>query len=65
MFAAPGSALIGFSLLLLSALIPGKDTIYMMAGSEFGEHAAQTERGQELVDRINEVIDAQLERLAE
>ncbi len=48
-----------------SFIIPSKDTFYLIAGSEAGEIAVESERGQELMNKVNAVLDAQLERLSQ
>lgn len=48
---------------ILGILIPSKDTIYMIAGSEAGEMVVTSETGQEMISDIHEVIKHQLDRL--
>jgi hypothetical protein len=44
-------------------LIPSKNTIYLIAGSEVGEVVVTSEEGQAILNDIHEVIRAQLEGL--
>jgi hypothetical protein len=46
-----------------SALIPSKETIYLIAGSEAGEAVVTSEAGQEILDDIHQVIKHQLNSL--
>lgn len=46
---------------LVSAFIPNTETIYMIAGSELGETAITSERGQRVADKIEAYIDLQLD----
>ena len=50
--------------LLLSALIPSKETVYLIAGSEAGEMVLETPESQEILDDIHKVIKHQLGQLA-
>lgn len=51
------------ALSLVSVLIPSKETIYLIAGSEVGEVVVNSPEAKEIVDDIREVIKAQLEQL--
>lgn len=48
---------------LLAAIIPSRDTIYLIAGSEAGEAVVTSEAGQEILEDIQEVIRYQLGEL--
>ena len=48
---------------LSMTLIPSKETIYMIAGSEAGEAVVTSETGQEILNDIKEVIQFQLSEL--
>lgn len=50
---------------LLSCLIPSKETLYLIAGSETAEAVATTEVGQEVLNDIHEVIKVQLNNMKE
>jgi heme/copper-type cytochrome/quinol oxidase subunit 2 len=50
-------------LVFLSILIPSTQTLYLMAGSEVGEMAATSERGEQILNKIEMAIDAQLDKL--
>lgn len=47
----------------LMKLIPSKETIYMIAGSEAGEAVVTSEAGQEILNDIKEVIQFQLSEM--
>lgn len=47
----------------LMTLIPSRDTIYLIAGSEAGEAVVTSEAGQEILNDIQEVIRYQLGEL--
>ena len=47
----------------LAAIIPSKETIYLIAGSEAGEAVVASETGQEILNDIKEVIQHQLSEL--
>lgn len=47
----------------LAALLPSKETIYLIAGSEAGEAVVASEAGQEILNDIRGVIKGQLEAL--
>ncbi len=49
--------------ILISAFIPSKDTIYLIAGSEAGEYVVNTPEAQAIIDDIHEVIRHQLSEL--
>jgi tellurite resistance protein TehA-like permease len=55
--------LIGASLCTLAALIPSKQTIYLIAGSEAGQHVVETESGQAILDDVQEIIQLQLNQM--
>ena len=57
------TALVCLFVIIAAQFIPSTDTIYLIAGSEIGEVAVVSERGQELLNKVNSVLDAQLERL--
>lgn len=50
-------------LTLFSFLIPSKETIYLIAGSEAGETVVTSEAGQEMLNDIHSVIKHQLSTL--
>jgi len=50
-------------LALITALIPSKETILLMAGSQFGEQVVKSPEAKELLGDIQEVIHNQLEQL--
>lgn len=50
-------------LLLIAALIPSKNTLYLIAGSEAGEAVVTSQQGQEILNDVQEVIRAQLGKL--
>jgi hypothetical protein len=49
--------------LAISFLIPSRETIYLMAGSEFGEVVVNTPEAKEILGDIHEVIRHQLNEL--
>lgn len=51
---------IGLSFVLVALLIPSKDTIYLIAGSQAGEAVVTSAAGQEIVDDIQQIIKHQL-----
>ena len=50
-------------LMLVTNLIPSKETIYLIAGSEAGEAVVVSEEGKEILSDIHEVIKFQLKSL--
>lgn len=48
---------------ILSALMPSKETIYLIAGSEAGETIVASPQGQEILNDVQEVIRYQLSQL--
>lgn len=48
---------------LLASIIPSRDTIYLIAGSEAGETVVTSEAGKEILEDIQEVIRYQLGKL--
>lgn len=56
---------LSFALATLASLIPSKETLYLIAGSETAEAVATSEVGQEVLNDIHEVIKAQLDNLKE
>ncbi len=50
--------------LIISTLIPSKETIYLIAGSEAGEYVVETPEAQEILDDIHKVIRHQLKEYA-
>ena len=54
---------IPFLFVIFSVLIPETETFYLIAASEIGQSAAQTEFGQEILDDIQEVIQLQIDSL--
>lgn len=51
------------ALFLLGLMIPSRDAIYLIAGSEIGETVVTSPEGQEVINDIREVIKAQLNAL--
>lgn len=51
------------SVTFLVAIIPSRDTIYLIAGSEAGEAVVTSEAGQEILNDIKEVIQFQLSEM--
>lgn len=49
----------------ISILVPDKDTIYLIAGSEIGEQVVKSPEAQEMLQDIREVIKQQLTKLKE
>lgn len=52
-------------IMTLSAFVPSKETIYLIAGSEAGEAVVTSPQGQEILNDVQEVIRAQLNNLKE
>ena len=50
-------------LFLLTSLVPSKETIYLIAASEVGEVAVESDVGKELLQDLSEILDHQLESL--
>lgn len=50
-------------LLIIACLIPSKQTIYMIAGSEAGEMVVKSEEAQQILGDIKDVIRTQLNEL--
>ena len=50
-------------LLILQSAIPSKETIYLIAASEVGEVAVESDVGKELLQDLSEILDHQLESL--
>lgn len=48
----------------VTCLIPSEETMYMMAASEAGEAAITSPQGKEVLDKINTIINNQLDELA-
>lgn len=51
------------ALAVVAAMIPSRDTIYLIAGSEAGEAVVTSEAGKEILLDIQEVIQHQLNQL--
>lgn len=47
----------------VAAIIPARETIYLIAGSEAGEAVVTSEEGKEILNDIREVIKGQLDAL--
>jgi hypothetical protein len=58
-----GALVLSVGMLLFSTLIPSKETIYLIAGSQAGEAVVTSEAGQEILNDIHEVIKHQLGQL--
>lgn len=52
-----------FLALIISVLVPSKDTIYLIAGSEAGEYVVTSPEGQEIINDIKAIIKSQIEEL--
>lgn len=63
-FAKPNIAIFAI-LLFVCFLVPSKETLYLIAGSEIGETVVTSEYGQEMLDKISTAIDIQLEKLSQ
>lgn len=50
--------------LVFAVMIPSEDTLYMMAASEGGEAVVTSPQGKEVLDKINTIINNQLDELA-
>lgn len=50
-------------ILLVATLIPSRETVYMIAGSQAGEFVVNSPEGKEILGDIKEVIKHQLEEL--
>lgn len=53
-----------FIVLIFAVMIPSEDTLYMMAASEGGEAVVTSPQGKEVLDKINTIINNQLDELA-
>lgn len=53
-----------FVALIFAVMIPSEDTLYMMAASEGGEAVVTSPQGKEVLDKINTIINNQLDELA-
>lgn len=59
------NAFIGWCVaLVLAVMIPSEETLYMMAASEAGEAAIKSPQGKEVLDKIDLIINNQLDELA-
>ncbi len=56
----PKLAVITVIFMLAATLTPSEKTMYMIAGSEFGEDMAQSETGRRVKDAINKKLDEYL-----
>lgn len=56
-------AWIPFLFVIFSAMVPQKETFYLIAASEIGQAAVQSEVGQEMLEDIQEVIQLQINSL--
>ena len=54
---------IGLPLIIASTFVPSRESIYLIAGSEAGQMAIESETGQNLIDEIQLVIEHQLDVL--
>ena len=54
-----------FLLICIGVLIPSKQTIYLIVGSEAGEAVVTSEEGREILNSIKEVIEIQIKKLKE
>ena len=50
-------------IMLVAELVPSRETIYLIAGSEAGEAVVTSEEGREILNDIHEVIKYQLSTL--
>ena len=53
-----------FLLGLIASLIPDKQAIYLIAGSEAGEHVVNTPEAQEILNDVHKIIKLQLKEYA-
>jgi hypothetical protein len=53
-----------FFAVVFACLIPTTETMYMMAASEAGETTLKSPQGQQVLDKINLIINNQLDQLA-
>jgi hypothetical protein len=53
-----------FFAVVFDCLIPTTETMYMMAASEAGETTLKSPQGQQVLDKINLIINNQLDQLA-
>ena len=53
----------GVLLIVFSSLLPSKEAVYLIAGSEAGEAVVTSDTGQEILDDIQAVIKHQLQQL--
>lgn len=53
----------GVILVVFSSLLPSKEAVYLIAGSEAGEAVVTSDTGQEILDDIQQVIKHQLQQL--
>ena len=51
-------------LFILATLIPSKETIYLIAGSEAGEYVVNTPEAKEIMTDIHTIIKGQLKEMA-
>lgn len=52
-------------MIVIAVLIPSKNTIYLIAGSEAGEHVVTSPEGQEIIDDIKTIIKSQIKEYAQ
>jgi MFS family permease len=48
---------------IIAIIIPSKQTIYLIAGSEAGEYVITSPEGQEIINDIKSIIKSQIEEL--
>ena len=51
--------------LVFAFLVPGKDTIYLIAASEAGEMVVNTPEAKEIMSDLKEILNIQLDKLKE
>lgn len=50
---------------ILATIVPSKETIYLIAGSEAGEYVVTSPEGQEIINDIKTIIKAQIKEIAQ
>lgn len=51
------------TLTVISVLVPSKETIYLIAGSQAGEYVVNTPQAQEILSDIHQIIRLQLQEM--
>lgn len=55
--------IVGGIMLFISTFIPQTETIYMIAGSELGQATIQSEVGQDIMNKLQTILDLQIEEM--